>query len=70
MIHPYYTSFSARYMTGYVFLVFEDERSVQLLVSRCHKEDDKYYLFVSSPTMRDKPVKFFPLISLIIRMYL
>lgn len=47
-------------MTGYVFLVFEDERSVQLLVSRCHKEDEKYYLFVSSPTMRDKPVRFFP----------
>ncbi|EJD75462.1 hypothetical protein LOAG_17395 [Loa loa] len=47
-------------MTGYVFLVFEDERSVQLLVSKCHKEDDKYYLFVSSPTMRDKPVQVRP----------
>ncbi|MCP9259687.1 Cytoplasmic polyadenylation element-binding protein 2 [Dirofilaria immitis] len=51
---------NARYMTGYVFLVFEDERSVQLLVSRCHKEDEKYYLFVSSPTMRDKPVQVRP----------
>ncbi|VDK63551.1 unnamed protein product [Onchocerca ochengi] len=53
-------NFLARYMTGYVFLVFEDERSVQLLVSRCHKEDEKYYLFVSSPTMRDKPVQVRP----------
>uniref|UniRef100_A0A0R3RVG1 Cytoplasmic polyadenylation element-binding protein 1 n=1 Tax=Elaeophora elaphi TaxID=1147741 RepID=A0A0R3RVG1_9BILA len=51
---------TARYMTGYVFLVFEDERSVQLLVSKCHKEDEKYYLFVSSPTMRDKPVQVRP----------
>ncbi|KAL3984544.1 RNA recognition motif family protein [Acanthocheilonema viteae] len=51
---------TARYMTGYVFLVFEDERSVQLLVNRCHKEDEKYYLFVSSPTMRDKPVQVRP----------
>uniref|UniRef100_A0AAF5PUT7 Cytoplasmic polyadenylation element-binding protein 1 n=4 Tax=Wuchereria bancrofti TaxID=6293 RepID=A0AAF5PUT7_WUCBA len=51
---------TARYMTGYVFLVFEDERSVQLLVNSCHKEDDKYYLFVSSPTMRDKPVQVRP----------
>ncbi|VDK86449.1 unnamed protein product [Litomosoides sigmodontis] len=51
---------AVRYMTGYVFLVFEDERSVQLLVSRCHKEDEKYYLFVSSPTMRDKPVQVRP----------
>lgn len=46
-------------MTGYVFLVFEDERSVQLLVTKCHKEEDKYYLFISSPTMRDKPVNAF-----------
>ncbi|VDM66557.1 unnamed protein product [Strongylus vulgaris] len=31
----------ARSMTGYVFLVFEEERSVQYLVSECHKEDDR-----------------------------
>ncbi|KAK6060357.1 hypothetical protein COOONC_01977 [Cooperia oncophora] len=51
---------SARSMTGYVFLVFEEESSVQYLVSECHKEDDRYYLFVSSPTMRDKPVQVRP----------
>lgn len=50
----------SRSMTGYVFLVFEEESSVQFLVSECHKEDDRYYLFVSSPTMRDKPVQVRP----------
>ncbi|KAE9418401.1 hypothetical protein Angca_009617, partial [Angiostrongylus cantonensis] len=50
----------ARSMTGYVFLVFEQESSVQYLVNECHKEDDRYYLFVSSPTMRDKPVQVRP----------
>ncbi|KAK6733828.1 hypothetical protein RB195_017533 [Necator americanus] len=50
----------SRSMTGYVFLVFEEESSVQYLVSECHKEDDRYYLFVSSPTMRDKPVQVRP----------
>ncbi|CAJ0606534.1 unnamed protein product [Cylicocyclus nassatus] len=54
------TGRGSRSMTGYVFLVFEEERSVQYLVSECHKEDDRYYLFVSSPTMRDKPVQVRP----------
>uniref|UniRef100_A0A914XN21 Cytoplasmic polyadenylation element-binding protein 1 n=1 Tax=Plectus sambesii TaxID=2011161 RepID=A0A914XN21_9BILA len=45
---------------GYVFLVFEHERSVQELVKHCHREDDKYYLFISSPTMKDKPVQVRP----------
>ncbi|EPB72545.1 hypothetical protein ANCCEY_08355 [Ancylostoma ceylanicum] len=31
----------SRSMTGYVFLVFEEESSVQYLVSECHKEDDR-----------------------------
>ena len=44
-------------MTGYVFLVFEEELAVQRLVKACHMEGDRYYLFVSSPTMRDKPVQ-------------
>ena len=48
---------SARSMTGYVFLVFEEELAVQRLVQACHMEGDRYYLFVSSPTMRDKPVQ-------------
>lgn len=63
----------SRHMTGYVFLVFEQEHSVQALVKECHHENGRYgwienrmifihspfryYLFVSSPTMRDKPVQ-------------
>uniref|UniRef100_A0A1I7XJR9 Cytoplasmic polyadenylation element-binding protein 1 n=1 Tax=Heterorhabditis bacteriophora TaxID=37862 RepID=A0A1I7XJR9_HETBA len=44
-----------------IFLcIFEEERSVQLLVNECHKEGERYYLFVSSPTMRDKPVQVRP----------
>ncbi|GMT16789.1 hypothetical protein PFISCL1PPCAC_8086, partial [Pristionchus fissidentatus] len=50
----------SRHMTGYVFLVFEEERSVQALVKECHHENGRYYLFVSSPTMRDKPVQVRP----------
>ncbi|EYC34431.1 hypothetical protein Y032_0001g41 [Ancylostoma ceylanicum] len=33
----------SRSMTGYVFLVFEEESSVQYLVSECHKEDDRLF---------------------------
>ncbi|PAV56220.1 hypothetical protein WR25_01296 [Diploscapter pachys] len=51
---------TARSMTGYVFLVFEEELAVQRLVKACHMEGDRYYLFVSSPTMRDKPVQIRP----------
>ncbi len=45
------------YNLGYVFLVFENESSVRRLVDECHTEEDKYYLFVSSPTMKKKPVQ-------------
>lgn len=37
-------------MTGYVFLVFEEESSVQFLVSECHKEDDRYVPFKKTYT--------------------
>ncbi|VDK43092.1 unnamed protein product [Anisakis simplex] len=47
-------------LKGYVFIVFEDEQSVQRLVNRCHKDGDDYYLLVSSPTMRNKPVQIRP----------
>ncbi|CAI4227559.1 unnamed protein product [Auanema sp. JU1783] len=49
-----------RSMTGYVFLVFEEEYSVRKLVDQCHRDNDRYYLFVSSPTMRQKPVQVRP----------
>lgn len=46
----------ARSLKGYVFIVFEEETSVQRLVRRCHKDGDDYYLLLSSPTMKNKPV--------------
>uniref|UniRef100_A0A0M3HGK9 RRM domain-containing protein n=1 Tax=Ascaris lumbricoides TaxID=6252 RepID=A0A0M3HGK9_ASCLU len=44
-------------MKGYVFIVFDDERSVRRLVNHCHRDGNDYYLLVSSPTMRNKPVR-------------
>lgn len=49
-----------RSMTGYVFLVYEDERSVKKLISECYADEDRFYLLVSSPTMRKKPVQVRP----------
>ncbi|XP_022094376.1 cytoplasmic polyadenylation element-binding protein 2-like [Acanthaster planci] len=45
---------------GYAFLLFQDERSVQALIEACIKEEDKLYLCVSSPTIKDKPVQIRP----------
>ncbi|CAD6196962.1 unnamed protein product [Caenorhabditis auriculariae] len=50
----------SRSVSGYVFLVFDQEESVQRLVSHCVEQDNRYYLFVSSPTMSDKPVQVRP----------
>uniref|UniRef100_F1KZM5 Cytoplasmic polyadenylation element-binding protein 1 n=2 Tax=Ascaris TaxID=6251 RepID=F1KZM5_ASCSU len=55
--HP---SQAARSLKGYVFIVFEEETSVQRLVRRCHKDGDDYYLLLSSPTMKNKPVQIRP----------
>lgn len=46
--------------SGYAFLLFQDEASVQALIDVCIAEDDKLYLCVSSPTIRDKPVQIRP----------
>ncbi|CAJ0928961.1 unnamed protein product, partial [Mesorhabditis belari] len=51
---------SARTMSGYVFLVYESEASVQMLVNKCYKDNDKLFLLVSSLTMRNKPVQVRP----------
>ncbi|XP_065317415.1 uncharacterized protein LOC135925826 isoform X2 [Gordionus sp. m RMFG-2023] len=40
---------------GYAFLLFQDETSVQSLVEACFTENGKNYLYVSSPTIKDKP---------------
>ena len=45
---------------GYAFLLFQDENSVQQLIDTCITDDDKLYLCVSSPTIKDKPVQIRP----------
>lgn len=44
------------FFSGYAFLLFQDESSVQALIDACIEEDGKLYLCVSSPTIKDKPV--------------
>jgi hypothetical protein len=41
---------------GYAFLVFERDTSVQALISCCAVEKEKFYFFMSSHSVRDKPV--------------
>ncbi|XP_045023496.1 translational regulator orb2 isoform X3 [Daphnia magna] len=45
---------------GYAFLLFQEENSVQQLIETCMQEEDKLYLCVSSPTIKDKPVQIRP----------
>ncbi|XP_063992163.1 cytoplasmic polyadenylation element-binding protein 2 [Diachasmimorpha longicaudata] len=45
---------------GYAFLLFQDESSVQQLIDACIQDEDKLYLCVSSPTIKDKPVQIRP----------
>uniref|UniRef100_A0A914ZML5 RRM domain-containing protein n=1 Tax=Parascaris univalens TaxID=6257 RepID=A0A914ZML5_PARUN len=59
-VHSTVSVHSTRSMKGYVFIVFDEERSVRRLVSHCHRDGDDYYLLVSSPTMRNKPVQVRP----------
>jgi len=40
--------------------VFQDEGSVQQLIDACIQDEDKLYLCVSSPTIKDKPVQIRP----------
>lgn len=44
-------------LSGYAFLLFQEESSVQALIDACIEEDGKLYLCVSSPTIKDKPVR-------------
>ena len=43
---------------GYAFLIFEKESSVQDLINYCVIDKDKYYIYISSPSSKDKAVKF------------
>uniref|UniRef100_A0A915HEK1 RRM domain-containing protein n=1 Tax=Romanomermis culicivorax TaxID=13658 RepID=A0A915HEK1_ROMCU len=45
---------------GYAFLIFELEGSVHMLLNSCSREGDKYFLAVSSPTMKCKSVQLRP----------
>ncbi|MEQ2163634.1 Cytoplasmic polyadenylation element-binding protein 2 [Goodea atripinnis] len=47
-------------LSGYAFLLFQEEASVQALIDACIEEDLKLYLCVSSPTIKDKPVQIRP----------
>jgi len=50
------------FSTGYAFLLYLEEQSVQKLIDACFQQDDKLYLCVSSPTIKDKPVSHFSLL--------
>ena len=41
-------------------LLLQDESSVQQLIEACIQDEDKLYLCVSSPTIKDKPVQIRP----------
>lgn len=41
-------------------IIFQDESSVQQLIEACIPDDEKLYLCVSSPTIKDKPVQIRP----------
>ena len=43
-----------------LFSKLQDESSVQALIDACIQDDDKLYLCVSSPTIKDKPVQIRP----------
>eukprot|EP00794_Sanderia_malayensis_P005619 gene5619-6310_t len=45
---------------GYAFLLYKEEISVQRLMDACMIQDGKFYLCVSSPTIKDKPVQIRP----------
>lgn len=49
-----------RHIAVFFFFFFQDESSVQSLIEACITDDDKLYLCVSSPTIKDKPVQIRP----------
>jgi len=58
--HPASGHRPAKNLSGYVFLVFEDEVQVEKLLMQCCTEDGHHYLLLSSQTVRDKPVQVRP----------
>lgn len=45
---------------GYAFLLYQEESSVHRMIEACIEEEDKYYFYVSSPTVKGKPVQIRP----------
>lgn len=45
---------------GYAFLIFELESSVQELVNSCFVDNDKYFICLSSSSIKNKPVQIRP----------
>lgn len=45
---------------GYAFLIFDKESSVQDLMNYCAIDKDKFYICISSPSIKDKPVQIRP----------
>ncbi|XP_065882912.1 cytoplasmic polyadenylation element-binding protein 1-like isoform X2 [Dysidea avara] len=45
---------------GYAFLLFSEEESIHKLVMSCLEEDDKHYMYISSPTYKEKKVQVRP----------
>lgn len=50
----------SKLLSAYPTCLFQDESSVAALMEACITDDDKLYLCVSSPTIRDKPVQIRP----------
>jgi len=46
-----------RTFVGYAFLLFTEEESIHKLVMSCLEEDDKHYMYISSPTYKEKKVR-------------
>lgn len=45
---------------GFAFLIYDCEPSVHLLIKHCYIDNDKYYIFMSSATINDRPVEVRP----------
>ena len=55
-----YLHYIIKVRTERISFIFQDESSVQALIDACIQDDDKLYLCVSSPTIKDKPVQIRP----------
>lgn len=45
---------------GYAFIIFDKEYSVQSLINDCAIDKDRFYVCISSSSIKDKPVQIRP----------